>query len=520
MTVFGLKPDPASPGGPMPKDSWKFDHSYARLPQHFYAALKPEPVSSPRLVKFNYRLAEELGLSTQGLQDGDLAQIFSGNRLSAGMFPLAQAYAGYQFGHFTVLGDGRALLLGEIIDPAGRRFDLQLKGSGRTPFSRDGDGRAALGPMLREYIVSEAMAALGIPTSRSLAVVASGEPVIRQKPLPGAVLTRVAASHIRVGTFEYFAAAGDTASLSILADYTLERHYPAVLQAENKYCAFFQQTARRQAELVAGWMLIGFIHGVMNTDNMSIAGETIDYGPCAFMDEYHPDTVFSSIDRAGRYRFANQPAMARWNLARLAEALLPVLIASGLAENKAVQALNESLEAFPGWFEESRFTGMGRKLGLPDLAGVNREWAGSLIESWLDLLARHRADYTNSHRALADYCDAQERHHPDPLSTLAVAERALFSSPEMAEFLRDREKLIKKGKNRIQVAAGMKAYNPAYIPRNHRIEAVIIKAEAEDDFAPFEELLTVLSNPFQASLPEYSRPPLEHERVRQTFCGT
>ncbi len=520
MTAAGPKPDPASPGIPKSMDRWKFDHSYARLPQNFFVALKPVPVSAPRLVKFNFRLAEELGLNTRSLSDEDLGAVFAGNRLTAGMFPLAQAYAGHQFGHFTVLGDGRALLLGEIIDPAGRRFDLQLKGSGRTPFSRNGDGRAPLGPMLREYIVSEAMTALGIPTSRSLAVVATGEPVFRQKPLPGAVLTRVAASHIRVGTFEYFAAAGDVASLRILADYTLERHYPWTGKAENKYCAFFRETARRQAELLAGWMLVGFIHGVMNTDNMSVAGETIDYGPCAFMDEYHPEMVFSSIDRDGRYSFANQPGIARWNLARFAETLLPVIRAAGLDEKKSLDALNTSLEFFSNHCRETWLAGMCRKLGLPSSRGRRRDEAEKLVTRWLELLARYGADYTNSHRALADYCAAQEQDHPDPLGSLPVAERALFSRPEMTGLLLERDKQIKTGKNKKKQSSEMKTRNPVYIPRNHRIEAAISKAEAENDFTLFEELLRVLSDPFNLSLPEYTRPPREHERVRLTFCGT
>src|SRR5450755_2586836 len=339
-----------------------FDNSYAHLPERFYARLDPTPAAQPRLIKFNSALAAELGLDVSGVSADTLAQLFSGNLRLQGAEPLAMAYAGHQFGHFVPkLGDGRAILLGEVRDVAGVRRDIQLKGSGRTPYSRDGDGRAALGPVLREYVVSEAMHALGVPTTRALAIVATGESVYRERRLPGAILTRVAASHVRVGTFQFFAARGDVEAIKQLADFVIDRHYPDIREAEAPYLALFRAVAQRQARLIACWMHVGFIHGVMNTDNTAISGETIDFGPCAFMDAYDPAAVFSSIDTAGRYAYANQPHIAHWNLARFAETLLPLL---NPIPERAIELANEALSAFWPQFEQHWLSGMRRKLGL------------------------------------------------------------------------------------------------------------------------------------------------------------
>ena len=340
---------------------WRFDNSYARLPESLYAQLHPVPVRAPRVVIVNHALAESLGLDFHTLSEEEAALLFSGNALPDSMQPIAQAYAGHQFGHLSMLGDGRAILLGEHVTPAGERFDIQLKGSGQTPFSRRGDGRAALAPMLREYIISEAMHALHIPTTRSLAVVATGESVMRETMLPGAILTRVAASHIRVGTFEYVAGTGDKAGIKTLADYVIQRHYPDLGEVENPYLALLNSVIERQASLVAQWLLVGFIHGVMNTDNMTISGETIDYGPCAFMDAYDPDTVFSSIDQRGRYSYRNQPHMAQWNLARFAETLLPLIHPE---QEKAVALAEQAIHAFPEIYQAHWLAGMRKKLGL------------------------------------------------------------------------------------------------------------------------------------------------------------
>jgi uncharacterized protein YdiU (UPF0061 family) len=469
---------------------------------------------------FNTSLATELGLARGGLNDGDLAEIFSGNRLIEGMEPLAQAYAGHQFGSFAQLGDGRAVLLGEVVNPAGERYDIALKGSGRTPFSRNGDGRAALGPMLREYIVSQAIAALGIPTTRSLAVVTTGEDVYRPEPLPGAILTRVAASHIRVGTFEYFLAKGDIGSLNILADYVIQRHYPAALLAAEPYLALFEQVLKRQAELVARWMLIGFIHGVLNTDNVSIPGETIDYGPCAFIDEYHPETVFSSIDDQGRYRFSRQPHITQWNLARFGETLLPLLGNDSSSLERARVALEDTLGSFNTLYFDFWSQGMARKLGLSLASEADNRDVAQLIEDWLVLLVHFRADFTNSHRGLVDYAQAILRQDPLPLAGLRPAERALFAQPAFAAFLGDWAGLLARQGRGPEAVQEMSQSNPVYIPRNHRIEAVIRQAEDEGRFDLLQQLLQALEKPFQLSIPEYRDPPLPEERVKATFCGT
>lgn len=499
---------------------WKFQHSYATLPSRFYSALNPVPVKKPRLTAFNEPLADELGLGRGPLADDELARIFSGNELTEGMHPLAQAYAGHQFGHFVILGDGRALLLGEVLDRQGCRFDVQLKGSGQTPFSRRGDGRAALGPMLREYLVSNAMVALGIPTTRSLAVVATGEMVYRPHPLPGAILTRVAQSHVRVGTFEVLLAHEDVEGLQLLADYVIQRHYPWTRETKDPLLALFAEVTRRQAELVARWMEVGFIHGVMNTDNVSIAGETIDYGPCAFLDEYHPDTVFSSIDQHGRYRYGNQPGIAQWNLARFAETLLPLMTSRGTSLTQAQSSLQEILSEFWVHFEAAWLSGMGAKLGLGIATDEDQRTTRALVDRWLDLMARNRADFTNSHRGLYDYAVALATGEQDPVSRIRTQDQEFFRREETARFLTDWSRTLHDQGRETQAAAEMGTRNPAVIPRNHRVEAALQQAESTGDLSLFQELQRVLADPYSVTLPEYQNPPQEHERVRETFCGT
>jgi uncharacterized protein YdiU (UPF0061 family) len=451
------------------------------------------------MVKFNSPLAEELGLEAKQWESEMGVAVLSGNHAPEWAVPLAMVYAGHQFGHFVPqLGDGRAILLGEIIGSDGTRRDLHLKGTGRTPFSRRGDGRATLGPMLREYIISEAMHALGIPTTRSLAVVTTGELVFRETMLPGAVLARVAASHIRVGTFEYFAAQGDLDAVRTLADYAIARHYPTLQETPNPYQALLATVCEAQASLVARWLQVGFIHGVMNTDNMTIAGETIDYGPCAFMDVYDPATVFSSIDHHGRYAFANQPRIAHWNLARLADTLLPLLNDN---HERAIALAEDAINQFPAYFERYWREGMRRKLGLvnkqPDDAG--------LIDALLALMQEHAADFTNTFRLLC-----------------TVVEGGTAPTGYEVWVTRWQTRLEQEPHSRYAAASLMRANNPAVIPRNHRVEAAINAAVRQGDFAPVETLLAVLSTPFDLK-PEheaYSNPPAPSERVYQTFCGT
>lgn len=373
---------------------WHFDNSYARLPDYFFAQLKPVPVQDPRLVILNHNLAASLGLNFESISSLETASLFSGNVLPEGAQPIAQAYAGHQFGHFTMLGDGRAILIGELITPENKRIDMQLKGSGQTPFSRRGDGRAALAPMLREYIISEAMHALGIPTTRSLAVTTTGENVRRETLLPGAILTRIAASHIRVGTFEYAIRQKESDAINILADYTIQRHFPDLLDTENRYLSLLNRVIAHQADLMAKWVLVGFVHGVMNTDNMSVCGETIDYGPCAFMDAYDPNTVFSSIDQLGRYRYSHQPMMAQWNLARLAETLLTLI---DPVQEKALELAGDAIDAFPHIYQTYWMSGIRKKLGLLTEEPDDTELVATLL-AWM----QHRyADYTNTFRALS-----------------------------------------------------------------------------------------------------------------------
>jgi len=477
---------------------WHFDNTYARLPSAFYRSQNATLVREPRMVVFNHALAETLGLDAKRLAEENGQFIFSGNEAPAGSDPLAQAYAGHQFGNFTMLGDGRALLLGEHIAPDGARFDIQLKGSGQTPYSRRGDGRAALGPMLREYLISEAMHALGIPTTRSLAVVTTGEPVMRDAVLPGAVLTRVASSHIRVGTFQFAYAIDDSAALKALADYTINRHYPTLAAAENPYLALLNAVIDRQAALVARWMHVGFIHGVMNTDNMAVSGETIDYGPCAFMDAYDPATVFSSIDLQGRYAFGNQPPIAQWNLARFAETLLPLLHAD---IDQSLEVAEDAIRSYSQKYEHYWLGGMRAKLGLLDETAED----AALIDALLACMLKHGMDYTNTFRALA-------------------TEQSIHSSePDVQAWLtRWQARVHSQTASREAAIAAMRSANPAVIPRNHLVEAALQAAAENHDFAQFEKLLAVLAVPFEET-PEnadYRSPAPPSPWPYQTFCGT
>jgi uncharacterized protein YdiU (UPF0061 family) len=486
-----------------------FEHTYAALPANFFARVSPTPVAAPRMIKLNRPLAVHLGLDPDRLSSPEGTEILAGKRIPEGADPIAMAYAGHQFGHFVPqLGDGRAILLGEVIDADGVRRDIQLKGSGPTPFSRRGDGRAALGPVLREYVVSEAMAMLGIPTTRSLAAVMTGESVLRETPLPGAVLTRVASSHIRVGTFQYFAARGDTDGVRRLADHVIGRHYPHLASAERPYHALLEGVIARQADLVARWLLVGFIHGVMNTDNTSISGETIDYGPCAFMDHYDPATVFSSIDEMGRYAYANQPRIALWNLTRFAECLLPLLADE---QDKAIEQAQAALGDFAESFNASYQAGLRKKLGL----FTARDDDQALAQDLLDAMAKNHADFTLTFRRLSDAALA-----PGDDSEV----RQLFADPTAYDewAVRWRQRISDEPQDPAVRQTAMRSVNPGFIPRNHRIEAVIDAAVNRDDFAPFEELLTVLSKPHedQPALSAYAEPPEPHQRVLQTFCGT
>ncbi|OCJ02897.1 hypothetical protein A6U85_29715 [Agrobacterium sp. 13-626] len=485
-----------------------FDNSYARLPPQFFAEQAPTPVAAPRLIKFNSVLASELGLDAEVLER-DGAAIFSGNALLPGSQPLAMAYAGHQFGGFVPqLGDGRAILLGEVIDRNGRRRDIQLKGAGPTPFSRRGDGRAALGPVLREYIVSEAMFALGIPTTRALAAVTTGQLVYREEALPGAVFTRVAASHIRVGTFQYFAARGDTDSLRMLADYVVDRHYPEIKDRKNRYLALLEAVADRQAALIARWLHVGFIHGVMNTDNMTISGETIDFGPCAFMDAYDPATVFSSIDRQGRYASPNQPAIGQWNLARLGETLLPLIDPT---LDTAVELANGIIKAYGERFQTYWLAGMRAKIGL----ATEEDSDLDLVQSLLAVMQEQEADFPLTFRRLGVLAASVDNE---------AAFTASFKDPlSVAPWLSLwRERLGRDPQSPAARAKAMLGVNPAFIPRNHRIEHAIAAAVEEDDFSLFEALLAVLAKPYedQPAFAPYAEPPRPAERVLQTFCGT
>jgi uncharacterized protein YdiU (UPF0061 family) len=479
---------------------WQFDTTYSHLPDVLFAPAKPATVRAPRVSILNHRLADELGLHLGAMSPETAAALFAGQDLPSGSRPIAQAYAGHQFGGFTMLGDGRAILLGEHRTPSGRLVDIQLKGAGRTQFSRGGDGRAALGPMLREYVISEAMSALGVPTTRSLAVVTTGEPFYRTAALRGAILTRVAASHIRVGTFEYLAARQDESNLRVLADYAIDRHYAELVDAPRKYLEFFRAVTDRQAPLIARWQLVGFIHGVMNTDNMAISGETIDYGPCAFMNAYRLDTVFSSIDHAGRYAYGNQPAIAQWNLARFGETLLPLLDSD---QEKAIAIASEILGEYPAMFERYWLTGMRNKLGLQ----TSEAGDGELIRSLLDWMQKSRSDFTNTFRDLSSDEPPTGDRYRDP--------------DFQAWYSRWRFRLSRNGRPNTSAYAVMRAVNPTVIPRNHRVEEALFAAENHDDLSVLHRLLVALASPYEAGagLAQYQDPPSDDCNYR-TFCGT
>jgi serine/tyrosine/threonine adenylyltransferase len=486
-----------------------FDNTFARLPERFYARIAPTPVREPRVVKVNDALARLLGLDPEELASSSGARLLSGNELPEGAEPLAAAYAGHQFGGFVPqLGDGRAVLLGEVVGSDGVRRDIQLKGAGRTPFSRGGDGRAALGPVLREYVVSEAMAALGVPTTRALAAVTTGEQVDRGPRLPGAVLTRVATSHLRVGTFQYFAVRRDREALELLTRYALARHYPQSSGAANTALALLEHVVAAQAHLVSRWLGVGFVHGVMNTDNTSISGETIDFGPCAFLDEYHPNKTFSSIDAQGRYAFGNQPTIAQWNLARLAETLLPLIAAD---EEEAVRLATDRLDRFEEQFATNHDAVLRAKLGLAS----EDETDQTLIADLMRRLAAHDVDYTIFFRGL---CAAAA----DPAEDAAVASQFGDPSAFLPWLAAWRQRLTREERAPDERARAMRLVNPALIPRNHRIEEAIDAAVKGADFQPFHDLVSALAQPYDER-PEFAHlaePPRPEQRVRQTFCGT
>ena len=486
------------------------------LPATCHARVLPTPVSAPRLIAFNAPLAAELGISAADASPADLAGVFSGNTVPEGAASVALAYAGHQFGGFSPqLGDGRAILMGDVVDLHGQARDLQWKGTGRTPFSRSGDGRAALGPVLREYLLSEAMHALGVPTTRALAAVTTGEQVLRDSPLPGGIVTRVAGSHLRIGTFQYFAARRDFTTLQVLVKEAIERHYPALAQADNRALALLEAVADRQSALVAKWLGLGFIHGVMNTDNMTLSGETIDYGPCAFMDQYNPATVFSSIDEQGRYAYANQSPIANWNLARLAEALLPLLAGEqNDDQDRAVEKAMEILEPFQQRYEHYWLRGMRLKLGLArdeadDLA---------LARDFLAGMEGQGVDFTKAFRCLADAAEAVDATREGWLRKLYADDTALNAWLPRWRARQNVESVVPA-----QRAQAMRAVNPVYIPRNHRVEEALAAAVDVGDYAPFEKLLTVLQQPFEekTEFSAYADPaPASKSAGYQTFCGT
>jgi serine/tyrosine/threonine adenylyltransferase len=479
---------------------WNLDNSYAHLPDIFFTKMDPNPVDAPELIILNDSLAISLGLNADTLKGEEEIAVFAGNGIPEGAMPLAQAYAGHQFGNFTMLGDGRAMLIGEQITPAGERFDIQLKGSGRTRYSRGGDGRAGIGPMLREYIISEAMHALGIPTTRSLAVVTTGETIFRETMLSGAILTRIAKSHLRVGTFQYAAQWGTFEDLRQLADYAIRRHYPEIDADENRYLSFLQAVITRQASLIAKWQLVGFIHGVMNTDNMTISGETIDYGPCAFMNTYDPATVFSSIDVQGRYAYGNQPSIAGWNLARFAETLIPLLHED---ESEAIKIAQDAISEFPEEYQSKWLSGMRSKLGL-----FNEEKDDeTLIDDLLTLMQNNQADYTNTFRAL---------------TFKKLADNKMFSTPEFKEWHELwQARLERQQESKESSYQLMRDSNPAVIPRNHRVEEALEAAVEQGDYRVMQQLVEVLHNPYNHTPEneEYTTLP-ESTIPYQTFCGT
>lgn len=480
---------------------WNFDNSYAGLPQLFYTKINPGPVPTPNLVVLNQSLAKSLGLNPDALKQKEGIDILAGNQIPDGSSPIAQAYAGHQFGYFTMLGDGRAVMLGEHVTPSGDRFDIQFKGSGKTPYSRGGDGRAVLGPMLREYIISEAMHGFGIPTSRSLAVVTTGESIMRETTRTGAILTRVATSHIRVGTFEYVSKWGTDGDLCILADYAIQRHFPHIENNENKYIALLREVIKRQASLIAKWQLVGFIHGVMNTDNMTISGETIDYGPCAFMDIYSPETVFSSIDTYGRYAYGNQPYIAAWNLSRFAETLLPLIHGD---QDVAVSMAQKEVTKFNDIYKENWLAGMRNKLGINNEEPEDE----TLIESLLSLMEKYKADFTNIFRILTLNLDSKE---------------VMLNNDEFKSWHKKwLERLVRNQASEINCHQLMKRNNPAIIPRNHRVEEALKMAEEQGNYYTMDKLLEVLKDPYAYSpeQEEYTTLPGPTNQPYVTFCGT
>jgi uncharacterized protein YdiU (UPF0061 family) len=477
---------------------WHFDNTYSKLSNTFKEEVKPTPVHNPELVVLNDQLAKDLNLDFSKIEKKDLSQIFSGNTLPKGSTTIAQAYAGHQFGHFTMLGDGRAVLLGEHLVNNTNRYDVQFKGSGRTSFSRSGDGRAVLGPMLREYIISEAIHALKIPTTRSLAVVKTGEKVVRENLLPGAILTRVASSHIRVGTFQYIAAKQNIDDLNTLVDYTINRHYPEIQSSKNKALDLLNLVMERQCKLVVNWMRVGFIHGVMNTDNMSISGETIDYGPCAFMDHYNPKTVFSSIDQLGRYSFSNQPPITKWNLSRFAECLIPLIDKN---EDKAIQLATEIIDNFQNIYEEKWLNMMRDKLGL---FGKNKD-DKKLIDDLLTWMQKNKADYTNT------FCY---------LMNIKIANNSLYNDKDFINWSNEWQNRISINDNSKEKSLElMKETNPVIIPRNHKVEEAL-KAANEDNLEVMNKMLSKFDNPYneQKDIEDYQLPSLDDNY--QTFCGT
>ncbi|MGM0839998.1 MAG: protein adenylyltransferase SelO [Bacillota bacterium] len=478
---------------------WNIENSYGRLPHSFFTKQDPTPVSKPALIVVNDAVAESLGLNLEQLHSEDGTEVFAGNQIPKGADPLAQSYAGHQFGHFNMLGDGRAVLIGEQITPSGERFDIQLKGGGRTPYSRGGDGRAGLGPMLREHIISEAMHGLGIPTTRSLAVVTTGEPIYRETEQQGAILTRVAASHLRVGTFQFASKFGTVEDLRALADYAVERHYPEGLNAPNRYLYLLEEVIKRQAALIAKWQMVGFIHGVMNTDNMTISGETIDYGPCAFMDTYDPATVFSSIDTGGRYAYGNQPQIAGWNLARFAESLLPILHDE---QEESLKLAQDAVMEFPKLYEAHWLDGMRGKLGIFN----EEEGDEALAKDLLSLMKENRADYTNTFRALTN-----------------EEQIDLFNNPEFVQW-KERwvERLNRQEESKEATHQLMRKHNPAVIPRNHRVEEALEAAVESNDYKVMERLLEAIENPYEYSSQkcEYTKLPEPSNRPYRTYCGT
>ena len=482
----------------MSVSGFPLENTYTKLPGVFFSKLSPSPVSQPEVVIFNDKLANEIGLDLSGLNEEERTKLLSGNLVPEGTEPFAQAYAGHQFGNFTMLGDGRAIILGEHLTPSGQRLDLQFKGSGRTPYSRGGDGRAALGPMLREYAVSEAMHSLGIPTTRSLAVVTTGEKVYRENELPGAILTRIARSHIRVGTFEYASLHEDKTVTQALLDYLINRHFPEIKDKENQPLALLEAAIDQQADLITHWMRVGFIHGVMNTDNMALSGETIDYGPCAFMDVFAPDTVFSSIDHKGRYAYANQPFIAQWNLARLAESLLPLMHDE---RKDAIGMAEDSLNGFEQVYKGKWLAMMGSKLGLAE-AKKDEE---SLVTDLLDWMHENGADYTNTFR------DLSQKELPN---------KELYATENFQAWqTRWQVRLMEED---LECSLALrKSVNPAVIPRNHKVEEAL-QAGEEGDLEPFLNLLKALENPYEDGdhLTPYQLPPKPEEKVLQTFCGT